>query len=436
MMKTLKINDEIFTSAGLKLVVTGKLGDGGQGIVYKVKSEDGKEYALKWYKTFILSNQKAFYSNLESNINNGSPGEIFLWPLDLVGESDGYFGYIMDIIPKGYYALSQFLLQRVRFANMETQINAALNIVNGFRILHNNGYSYQDLNDGNFFINPDTGDVLICDNDNVSPNGKNTGIKGKFRYMAPEVLLNEKEPDIHSDRFSLAIILYLLLFFNHPLECVYENSNPHEPLSQEENHSIYGENPIFVWDPENTANNSNRKMQSNQGVLWNLYPKILKDMFLEAFSHSLMRGEKTERRITEKRWEDVLINTRSALCYCKCGIETFYQEGGKNIKCSHCKTTFHVPPILKLGRYKIPLLKDKHVYLCQTRESVSNFGEVVAVVVANKKEPSILGIKVTGENDLIAILPNGKKKLFKNGEVIKVAKGIKIEMNNQVGEII
>ena len=30
------------------------------------------------------------------------------------------------------------------------------------------GYSYQDLNDGNFFINPQSGDVLICDNDNVA----------------------------------------------------------------------------------------------------------------------------------------------------------------------------------------------------------------------------------------------------------------------------
>ena len=28
--------------------------------------------------------------------------------------------------------------------------------------------SYQDLNDGNFFIDPQTGKVLICDNDNVA----------------------------------------------------------------------------------------------------------------------------------------------------------------------------------------------------------------------------------------------------------------------------
>jgi DNA-binding helix-hairpin-helix protein with protein kinase domain len=40
-------------------------------------------------------------------------------------------------------------------------VNAALNITAGFRALHNKGYSYQDLNDGNFFINPQNGNVLI-----------------------------------------------------------------------------------------------------------------------------------------------------------------------------------------------------------------------------------------------------------------------------------
>jgi hypothetical protein len=34
------------------------------------------------------------------------------------------------------------------------------------------GYSYRDISFGNLFFDPDTGDVLICDNDNVSANGK------------------------------------------------------------------------------------------------------------------------------------------------------------------------------------------------------------------------------------------------------------------------
>ena len=69
----------------------------------------------------------------------------------------------------------------------------SLDICCAFRALHLKGLSYQDLNDGNFFINGETGRVLICDNDNVAPDGDNTtGIRGKARYMAPEVVSGKK----------------------------------------------------------------------------------------------------------------------------------------------------------------------------------------------------------------------------------------------------
>ncbi len=60
--------------------------------------------------------------------------------------------------------------------------------------------------------------MLICDNDNVSEYGDNSGIAGKCRYMAPEVVRHEAKPSIHTDRFSLAVVLYKMLFVEHPLE--------------------------------------------------------------------------------------------------------------------------------------------------------------------------------------------------------------------------
>ena len=70
----------------------------------------------------------------------------------------------------------------VHFSGIKALINAALGLIDGFEKLHNAGFSYQDLNDGNFSIHPETGDVLICDNDNVSEYGDNSGIAGKCRY--------------------------------------------------------------------------------------------------------------------------------------------------------------------------------------------------------------------------------------------------------------
>ncbi|GHT94654.1 hypothetical protein FACS1894141_1740 [Spirochaetia bacterium] len=86
-----------------------------------------------------------------------------------------------------------------------TMVNATLWITEGFRELHRKGYRCQDLNDGNFFIKAQNGDVLICDNDNVSEYGKNSGIAGKARYMAPEVVLGKGQPGIKTDGFSLGV---------------------------------------------------------------------------------------------------------------------------------------------------------------------------------------------------------------------------------------
>ena len=47
-----------------------------------------------------------------------------------------------------------------------------IKLCTAFKKLHEMGYSYQDSNDGSFFIDPDTDDLLICDNDNATVNKK------------------------------------------------------------------------------------------------------------------------------------------------------------------------------------------------------------------------------------------------------------------------
>ena len=167
------------------------LASGGQGDVYIVEY-GGKKKALKWYKPQELRDPNAFYENLKRNADKGSPDKAFLWPDAVTERTEGSFGYIMDLRPEGYYELSKILAsEKYNFASFKAATEACIRIVSAFRILHNNGYSYQDLNDGNFFIEPKTGDVLICDNDNVAPNGRNTGILGKPRYMAPEIVVGK-----------------------------------------------------------------------------------------------------------------------------------------------------------------------------------------------------------------------------------------------------
>lgn len=65
--------------SGGQLEVIEKLGEGGQGIVYRVKYE-GKEYALKWYFEKKLGDRiDSFYMNIQDNIDKGAPDDVFLW---------------------------------------------------------------------------------------------------------------------------------------------------------------------------------------------------------------------------------------------------------------------------------------------------------------------------------------------------------------------
>ena len=75
-MARLRKNQVLSTVDGKPIKVLERIGDGGQGIVYKVLY-DKKQYALKWYKK---SCSKEFYDNLKENIETGSPADTFLWP--------------------------------------------------------------------------------------------------------------------------------------------------------------------------------------------------------------------------------------------------------------------------------------------------------------------------------------------------------------------
>ena len=222
-----------------------ELGRGGQGIVYKVDYE-GLPYAFKWYTT---KNKPAFYANLDNNVKMGAPNDSFLWPLAISKTGQyGSVGYLMKLRPGNYEEIGAFMLAKAKFASPAVLIEAALQICTAFQRLHIMGLSYQDMNDGNFFVNPQTGDVLICDNDNVAPNMVNMGIVGKSGYMAPEIVENISMPDRYSDYFSLGVILFILFYMNRPFEGKRVTSCP--CLTEEAERKLFGRECVFIMDPE------------------------------------------------------------------------------------------------------------------------------------------------------------------------------------------
>ena len=430
----LAVGKKIKTVSNDTLTVKEFIAEGGQGGVYKVTYQ-GQEKALKWYKKSFLDSNKniqSFYDNLRTNINKGKPSEEFLWPLDITewtNNGNDSFGYIMDLRSPEYYDIPKFMRGTANFSSYRKIIDACLHIVGAYRKLHNMGYSYQDLNDGNFFINPEKGRVLICDNDNVAPNGREMGIIGKPRYLAPEVVLGKTKPNTQTDIFSMSIILYILFCNNHPLE----GKRYFVPaLSPELQKKLYGSEAYFIMDPDpknpNKPDPTKIKSHKNSITFWKCLPNYIQDIFSSAFSQDSIKNP--NRRPSEINWLKALTRFRSEIVDCSCGNEVF-TKNGESCKCDCCGKKIQIPFRLVLRDYAIPAIKNTRIYKCQLGVCSDNKALDPVASIVLSKDTGELHIWNKTKDIWNATTPSGKHKKVVPENKIPIKDGIKFIIDSQ-----
>jgi serine/threonine protein kinase len=428
-MKEFKQNDKIELKVGGTITIERKLGEGGQGVVYLVEL-NGKPYALKWYTNEC---SQVFYDNLDNNIKMGAPTDSFLWPLFLTEWKEKRFGYLMALRPEAYKDFSHFLLAKVRFASLSAMTHAALQICNAFRELHRKGYSYQDLNDGNFFIHPTTGDVLICDNDNVAPYGKNLGIAGKCRYMAPEVVLRKSLPNADTDGFSLGILLFMLLFNNHPLEGKLIASVP--CMTDQMEHRFYGSSPVFIFDPKNDSNRPVIGIHTNAIRRWPIFPKFIKDAFIYLFSTEGIHEPNKRNPVNE--WRKLFVRLRDETVRCSCGGDTFLNMDATESSCINCGKKLGKPLLLKVGHSRVAMFPGQSIYHFHTKSNSEDYTTKTGEVIQNKNNPALWGFRNLSTDSWMCTMPDGTQKNILNNEVVPIFQGTKLVFSGGLkGEII
>jgi DNA-binding helix-hairpin-helix protein with protein kinase domain len=394
------------------------IAEGGQGEVYKV-NYNGRMCALKWYKKPVPPD--AFYENIANNVKKGAPNEHFLWPLMLTAKYKGSYGYIMELRPSKYREFGEFLLDISRFGSYEVMIQAAFNIVESFRILHSKGYSYQDVNEAGFFINPADGDVLICDNDNVAPYGVNLGVKGMARYMAPEVVINQTRPNTHTDRFSLAVLLFRLFYLDHPLEGKYTINFP---LTDAIGAQLYGVDPLFIYDPNNDRNRPDPEAHPNVIRRWTMFPPDLQVTFIKAFTKGM---KDINNRVTEVEWEDALVKTRGMLVKIN-GKEQFVNAYAKQEIPQGCR-------FLKLPEYVVVLGNDSKIYSCHVDQYSADYMTIAGMVKASLSNKDVLGLGNLTDTVWKIKMPNGQTTEVPKNGYVKLDPGIEIDFGGTLGKI-
>lgn len=427
----LKVGTILTSESGNKYVVKQLLGAGGQGEVYDVEN-GGKHLALKWYyRHTATTSQKEILENL---IAKGSPDDSFLWPEDLIYKRLGEpFGYIMALRPKNYRSIVD-LMKRKAEPSFYALCKAAFNLTKGYQKLHAMGYSYRDISFGNLFFDPDTGNVLICDNDNVSVNGKDdSSVYGTPRFMAPEIVLGKAKPSRNTDLFSLAVLLFYMFMMNHPLEGKLEADI--KCMDIHAMNRLYGTNPVFIFDPNNKTNRPVRGYQDNALIYWDLYPENLKALFMQAFTEGL---SSPNRRVTENKWLETFANLMSGIVTCpSCGAEVFYDEVKEQMGVDHicwgCQSSVAMPAKLVTSKSCVLLAQDTKIY---SHHLYGDFDmeTVVGSVVQNPKNPNLWGIRNEDKVNWTYEKADGTQIPVAIGRSAGIAANAKIHFGQTLGE--
>lgn len=405
--------------------VVKKIGEGTQGEVYLVRGSGGDK-TVKWYKAGQATQEQrdAIQYLVRTGPPYGAAGKRFIWPLDLVTIPDTkQFGYLMDLIDMQQYAeLGEVWAHLKPVPNLSALCEISYQLANSYRALHLSGHCYRDISAGNLMFDPKTGNVLICDNDNVGVNRQSRcQVWGTMEYMAPELILGNADPSTTTDLHALAVLLFYLWVWHHPFhgDMEYQYHCWDIPAKKQ----VYGTDPVFVFDPENTKN---RLPEDPDYTIarkrWALCPPDLQAMFIRAFTEGLCNPD---RRVTEGEWQNLFCELKDSIVLCPvCHAENFSPLASTPVSCWHCHTTVHMPPYLLIQRggngayLALSLgtnLLSRHI---QGINGTNDGTNVIGRVVSHPTISGAAGIRNLSNQSWDAEFPNGTRSQVPPGRAV------------------
>ena len=423
--------------AGERCEIGELLGSGGQGQVYRVLMH-GQDYALKWY--FPRNATKEQRAAVERLVRKGAPNERFLWPMDIaLCQGVPSFGYLMPLRDPRFRGMAD-LMNRVVDPTFRALTVAALELADSFLQLHSRGLCYSDISFGNIFLDPDTGEISICDNDNVAVDGESvSGVLGTPRFMAPEVVREEAMPNISTDLYSLSVILFYMLMVHHPLEGRHETE--FNCLDLEAMKRLYGTEALFIFDPKDRANRPVPGLHDNALTFWNFYPDYLCDIFTRAFTDGL--GD-PGARVRESEWRTVLTRMRDQIFYCNhCGAENFLSDEGDlpgpvpDQECWACHQIMSPPLRLRLGHHVVILNQDTILYAHHVDANRRNdYSQIMAQMVPHPKRSDVWGLKNVSAQTWVSHPPVGQTVEVPSGRSVSLVSGLQLRFGNTEGVVL
>lgn len=339
--------ETITTADGKRYKLNKLAGYGAQGVVYE--DDSGTKMIKLYYPTGSSIVDEDILERLRF-IRNVKMPRNFVAIQEIIDKP--YVGYVMDKVvdhkPLNTYLIPDKDLPFAEWYNkglgFRERIFIGYIIAKAFGELEKSNLSYCDISGNNILVRTDrNASIKMIDVDNIYVAGKGTSsVLGTPRYIAPEVISRQKNPDVLSDNYSLAVILFELLRVGHP----YISDDVLDGTPEDEEAALAGK---FEYVTEDNSTN--------------MLPEdiVLTDKLKELFRRCFVDGKRNRlARPSAKEFEYALLEASNKVIKCpSCGAWHYPRKTGRVYDgCPWCdapskpKARLNFYDVLSEGDYK------------------------------------------------------------------------------------
>ncbi len=331
--------------------------------------------------------------------------------------------------------LTEFLNGDLRFRSFRLAIDAAIQLTEIFRRLHEGRMCFHSFRGEDMKLFTDTGKTLLVrERADIGAAGGTTGLASDARYQAPEILRGTHSPDQFSDRHLMAVLIYQIITGgDHPLEGA-RAAGPVMTDALED--LLYRSDPLFPFDPDREENRPDPKLHYKSIALWEALPEPIRGMFLQTFGSGGGKGlTDPGARPSEQEWRDALMHLQNSMVPCGCG-KMLFDTGGDAVVCGSCGTIHRIPCWIELEQTRIPAVRGNRIYGSQIGAEESKGAEPAARIIAAQADVKRLGLQNISGAAWEAETTKGTMKTVEPDEVIPLKDGIRIRCGGAAIKIV